>query len=387
MNALTTTAPERRLSPVEVYCGTVLPPDSPALLALPAGVDPRRFRHSLQIAVMQNPALLKVDPRLTFREVAKASSLGLFLDPGLGEAYLVITLNRKTQRDEPQLRTGYRGLMKLSRQSGEIANLYAQIVYSNDPFDVSFGDEPRLFHKPDVFGDRGEPVGAYAFARFKDGSFDFEPMSMRQIHAIRDLSDGWKAFRAGRIKATPWSAHPEEMARKTVLRRLLKRLPQSPELVEAQRIDDAAEPLEGAIEPPKPSHASQPRGGTGAPQTDVTANPDPDEFDEADINDMTGQGGPTNGKDDAGIDEETGEVLSTSEGDSTTPSAELATPPADTGEYEIDPGNPDYGRGVKDFNEGRTKCISATIREDAGRFAHWQAGQEAARYARESKGG
>ena len=129
----------------EIYAGEVLPPNSDALRSLPAGVDPQRFRHSLQIAVMQNPRLLDVDPRLTFREVAKAASLGLFLDPQLGEAYLVISRNSRTGRDEPQLRVGYRGLLRLARQAGDLSLVYAQPVHANDPFKVSYGDSPRLY--------------------------------------------------------------------------------------------------------------------------------------------------------------------------------------------------------------------------------------------------
>ena len=58
-------------------------------------------------------------------------------------------------------------------------------------------------------------------------------MTTEQIDAIRDRSDGWKAFKHNRIKDTPWASSYDEMAKKTCLRRLLKRLPTSADLADA----------------------------------------------------------------------------------------------------------------------------------------------------------
>ena len=140
----------RKLSPVEVFVGEVLNPERKrdVLRALPRGINPDRFEQSLSIAVMQNPALLKVHPGLVFREVVKASSLGLFMDPQLGEAYIVIVRNNRAGRDEPQLRIGYKGLMKLARQTGEIAAIYAHVVYARDLFRIAYGLEFTLIHEP-----------------------------------------------------------------------------------------------------------------------------------------------------------------------------------------------------------------------------------------------
>src|SRR5690606_10624394 len=149
-----------------------------------------------------------------------------------------------------------RGLIKLGRQSGEISMIYAHEVHANDVLDVDQGAEKKLVHKPNLFGDRGPLVGYYAVVKYKDGDFDFEPLTIAQAHKIRDRSDGWKAFQAGKIKSTPWATDEEEMAKKTAIRRLTKRVPQSPELAEAIRIEDAAEHSDGtaaaALTPPRP---------------------------------------------------------------------------------------------------------------------------------------
>ncbi|MBX9907460.1 MAG: recombinase RecT [Beijerinckiaceae bacterium] len=234
-----------RVSPVDQFVGEVLPPERRTSLfsGLPSHIKPAVFERNLVNAVMANPNLMKYDPRLVYREVSKAAGLGLLLDPQLGEAYILEAYNYKTKSTEPQLRVGYRGLNKLARQSGEIDQLYAHEVYSADYVECELGDQKKLIHKPILFSDRGEIVGYYAVVKYKNGETDFEPMSVKQVHDIRDRSDAWKAFAAGKIKSTPWSTDEEEMAKKTILRRLVKRVPQSPELQAAIRIEDQADVL------------------------------------------------------------------------------------------------------------------------------------------------
>jgi phage RecT family recombinase len=242
MNAVT---PTQKSTPVEVYVGQVLPPEKATDLfkSLPRHISPDRFERNLHNALMNNPDLMKADPRLVYREISKAVSLGLLLDPQLGEAYLIMAWNGKASRLEPQLRVGYRGLIKLGRQSGEITSIYAHEVCQNDFIECVLGDEKRLVHKPDLFGNRGPIVGYYAVVKYEGGETDFEPMTVAQVHEIRDRSDGWKAFKAEKIRSTPWSTDEVEMAKKTVIRRLVKRVPQSPELQEAIKIEDAAEAI------------------------------------------------------------------------------------------------------------------------------------------------
>lgn len=209
--------------------------------SLPSHVRPEVFERNLVNAVMSNPDFLQMDPRLVYREVSKVAALGLFLDPQLGEGYLIAGWNKKAKRKEPQLRIGYRGLVKLARQSGDVSKVYAHEVCANDEFECLLGDDKRLIHKPQIFGERGDVVGYYAVVIYKQGEPDFEIMTISQINEIRDRSDGWKAFSENKIRSTPWSTDYGEMAKKTVMRRLLKRIPQSPEVADAIHIEDRAE--------------------------------------------------------------------------------------------------------------------------------------------------
>lgn len=276
-------------SPVDAFVGEVLPPDRRQSLfsGMPAHIKPAVFERNLVNAVMANTNLMKYDPRLVYREVSKAAGLGLLLDPQLGEAYIIEAYNYKTRSVEPLLRVGYRGLVKLARQSGEIEQVYAHEVYSQDHLDCDLGVEKRLAHKPILFSDRGVVIGYYAVVKYKGGDYDFEPMSVDEVHAIRDRSDAWKAFKDGKIKSTPWSTDDVEMSKKTVIRRLVKRVPQSPELADALRLEDQAEGvIEAAVRavtpsrlPPAPPAARQ-IAHVEAPQDEAQHDPETSEIEQ-----------------------------------------------------------------------------------------------------------
>ena len=297
-------------------------------LALPAHIKPERFARVLYTAVINEPKLLDCNHDAVLREGLKVAQLGLVTDPYLGEAYIIVGYPKG--KPTPQMRVGYRGLVKLARQSGEISTVAAHAVHEFDHFDLSLGTDYRVEHKPELKGDPGAVYCYYAAVRFKDGGTDVEPMSIRKVHEIRERSDAWRAFKAGKIKSTPWSTDEEEMGRKTVLRRLCKRLPMSSDLALAMAYEDAMDagkqanikdgaleiegdftPVSDAIDmsnpfdaPPPPSSASE-QGGADPARS--TAPPEPsDGLAIPDFLDRN-KGGPPKTR--QVMDDETGEVF------------------------------------------------------------------------------
>lgn len=260
-------ATAERPTKLDEYRFAVLPPERARELytSLPSHIKPAVFERNLINALMANPDLMDYDPRLIFREVSKAAGLGLLLDPLLGEAYIVTAYNYKSKRTEPQLRVGYKGMNKLARQSGDVANIYCHEIYSLDEVECDLGFPKVFHHRPKLFGDRGVIVGYVALISFKDGTFDFEPMSQEECFEIRDRSDAWKAYKSGKIKTTPWATDEVEMSKKTALRRLMKRQQQSPELLEAIRMEDEGEHHDAPRIAPSPRRVPSPT----APQDEI----------------------------------------------------------------------------------------------------------------------
>lgn len=194
-------------------------------------------------AASRNPKLLRCTPISILDAVMKMAELGLSPGP-LGEVYLIPYENRKLNVVECQLIIGYRGMVTLARRSGQIATIAAVVVREGDEFTLAYTEAGTQFrHTPKM--PLGEKVlGVWAMARFKDGGNQFDFMDRTEVDAIRSRS---RAAGAG-----PWVTDFNEMAKKTVLRRLCKLLPMTPELESAIAIADRTEfDLAGADEEPQ----------------------------------------------------------------------------------------------------------------------------------------
>ena len=215
--------------------------------ALPSHISPRKFVRVAQTAITTTPALLKCTRQSLFAACTRAAEAGLL--PNGKEAALV------PFKEEAQFMPMIGGLLKLARNSGEIKTIDAQIVYKNDSFDYYIDTKGvHLTHRPNLFEERGQIVATYAIGETKDGGVYVEVMTNDQIKAIQNVSRG---------KNTPWNGpFRSEMIKKSVLRRLLKRLPTSTDLDFAAESDNVfydmdTEPGEDNSTPTRPPKESE----------------------------------------------------------------------------------------------------------------------------------
>jgi recombination protein RecT len=198
---------------------------------LPKHLTPERMTRIAMTELRKTPKLQECDPMSFIAAIMQASQLGL--EPGiLGSCYLIPFNNNKTGKVECTFMPGYRGFLDLARRSGQIVSLVARSVFENDVFEYEFGLKENITHKP-AMDDRGELKAVYAVAILKDGGHQFEVMSKRDVDEIRKSS---KSANNG-----PWVTHFEEMAKKTVLRKLFKWLPCSVEMQKAVSLDELQE--------------------------------------------------------------------------------------------------------------------------------------------------
>jgi recombination protein RecT len=192
--------------------------------ALPAHIPPGRYVRSAINAVLKPDIASVADTaegrQSIYESLLKCAADGLL--PDGREAALVKFNTKDGDRwvNKAQYMPMVAGIMKKARNSGEIAAIFAQVVYANDTFKVSLvTDGVPVVHEP-TMGSRGDVVGAYALCRFKDGSWSQpEIMDVDQINAIRKRS---KTAEKG-----PWQTDWAEMARKTVIKRAAKYWPSS----------------------------------------------------------------------------------------------------------------------------------------------------------------
>lgn len=199
------------------------------LRALPKFFDIDRFIQIWATCIRRSEKLLECTPISLVACLITSAQLGLELDPLLGEAFLV------PFKKECQLIIGYRGLMKLARNSETIASMEARVVYDKDRFQYEYGLEPKLIHVPHREADRGDMVACYAIAKFKGGGSLFEIMEADEIDAIKQRSP---AFRS---ESGPWITDEAMMWRKSAIRRFSRYLPADPTFQRAAALDERAE--------------------------------------------------------------------------------------------------------------------------------------------------
>lgn len=201
-------------------------------LALPKSMTPDRLTRIVMTECRKTPALLKCAPESFYGAVLQCAALGLEPGSALGHCYLLPFGNGKDRSGRPnaQLIIGYRGMIDLARRSGQIISLQAWTVHAQDTFNYQLGLDPDIQHVPASTADRGPVTHVYAVAKLKGGGIQFEVMSRAEIEKVRSTS---KAGNSG-----PWASHWDEMAKKTVIRRLFKYLPVSIEAVRAVEIDE-----------------------------------------------------------------------------------------------------------------------------------------------------
>lgn len=211
----------------------------PSIAALlPKTMQPEKLVKSALMAATVNPEILACDVRSVVLAVMHSAQLGLDCSGLLGQGYLVPFYNKRKGLKEAQFIPGYRGLVTLARRSGEIDDIYAEVVYSDDEFQLAKGDTPSLKHIPNLLSPRDDAkiVGAYMVAWLKGATRPhIEWMSRADIEKVRARSQN----PGGEL----WDKHFAEACRKTVIRRGIKYLPLSTEdvLAVAARMEEAAD--------------------------------------------------------------------------------------------------------------------------------------------------
>jgi len=183
---------------------------------------------SVLMGVANTPGLQKCSPMSLLQSLVQAGQLGLQVNQ-FNSCFLI------PYGKECKLIIGYQGLIQLAKNSGELAAVHVEVVYEHDNFVRS---ETALEHSWEPFeDDRGKAVGAYCILELKNGSKQYETMSVKQIEKIRTASKGGKV----------WKDHWEEMAKKTVVRRALKKLSLNPEVIQTITESDNAEFDKGPV--------------------------------------------------------------------------------------------------------------------------------------------
>lgn len=199
--------------------------------ALPSVMTPERFMRMALSAINNTPKLAECTQISFLAALMNAAQLGLEPNTPLGQAYLIPYNNKGTI--ECQFQIGYKGIIELVYRNELVQTISAQVVYDNDQFEYELGLNAKLYHKP-ALKDRGEAVLFYALFKLANGGYGFEVMSKEDIDLF-----AMKHSKAFTSEYSPWKSEYEEMAKKTVIKRVLKYAPIKAELRRAFTLDES----------------------------------------------------------------------------------------------------------------------------------------------------
>ena len=250
--AITTSIAARAKPPIAVFRDRFVARRDEIKNALPSDVTPDHFIRAIVTAAQINPDMLACSFQSVWLACMRACRDGLLPD---GREAAIVPY-KTTATYIPM----YQGLLKNFRKSGQCRWINADIVRDGEPFE-HFVDETGE-HFKHVPGDSdGAAEKVYAAALTKDGAFYVAVLSMKEINKIKSMS------RATR-EDSPWKAWPEEMMKKTALRRLAKLLPSGRDITDDDDfVPDLARLTDGQSPPLQPYLPPQPEEPYRRPQS------------------------------------------------------------------------------------------------------------------------
>jgi recombination protein RecT len=202
-----------------------------------------RFMQSAFQAI-NNPALANCEPISVFGAIMNCATIGLTLNPALGQAYIV-SYNTKTKnfkgQDEwkniAQLQVGYRGYADKLYNTGHVASVEAAVVRANDFFEFEKGTEGFIKHRPAL--DSSPITHSYAIVYLKGGAKVFEVLPKTKIEQLR-LKNRQQTDKNGDTSPKGiWAEWYDRQAMKSALRQLIPYLPMSENLDLLLSTDDS----------------------------------------------------------------------------------------------------------------------------------------------------
>lgn len=187
---------------------------SQVVAVLPPTTSFAKFRAVAVMAIRRTPDLLKCTPTSLINAFIHAAHDGLLPDGRL--AVILPSKNNQTDAYEASYRSMVAGVIQQMLATGTVTKVQPFVVYQGEEFDILGGSEPSIHHRIEPDGTkRGEIIGVYAIAALKEGGSTFSYMTVQQVREIQATAQTQKV----------WEKHWEEMALKTVIRRLRKRIP------------------------------------------------------------------------------------------------------------------------------------------------------------------
>ena len=202
---------------IDNYITTIKQPGLKNLLAdyMPNERAVNAFLTNAMRLKSSNPMLAKCSPKSINSCLLSIAEYGLSLS--MGEVYLI------PYGADLSLQLGYKGLVTLAYQSGDVKAIHCETVHEGDDFQISHGTNSSLVHTPnfDTVKNSSNMKAVYAICELNSGGKIMKVMSKLEIDEHRSK------YSKSRGRSSPWDTSYLAMAQKTALKQVLKTCPKS----------------------------------------------------------------------------------------------------------------------------------------------------------------
>lgn len=193
------------------------------------------FVNRIMTEAKRNPKIVFCSASSIIDTCVSAAQLNLNPDSLLGHCYFI------PRKDSLTLMLGYKGLLKMAYRGVKgLQHVEAHVVYAGEDFECQLGSKMHIFHminfNTQQREDQNSIIAAYAILTYENGNKIYEVASKSEIDAIKKRSQSAKSG------FSPWSTDFAAMAKKTVIKRILKTCDlQTENIQRAISIDDQNE--------------------------------------------------------------------------------------------------------------------------------------------------
>lgn len=177
-------------------------------LVFPKGYNVGNQLKLMYTSLSQNGNLTKATPVSIGEALTEAVIQGLEIDKK--QVYFIVYGNKL------QMFRSYYGDVAVSYRTGLVKYINARVIYEDDTYELDvddYGNDIVVNHKTALINRDKNIVGAYAWADYYDGSHRTVLMTWKEIQT------NWSKSKSG---GAVQKEFPQEMAKRTVIRRLVK---------------------------------------------------------------------------------------------------------------------------------------------------------------------
>lgn len=232
-NSVARTTPDRATNTGAVAIKHQLDTFRPVIARLlhGTGITVEAYTAQIANAMRAVPKLWAAEPESVLGAALKAAQLGLAPNDSRNLCWILPYESRGVVTAQFQM--GYGGYMELARRAVPGLRFDGRAVYPNDEFDVDYGRDDPLTHRPAVVLGKDRGGDAYAWyvrARFPGGAVQLEVLDRADVEYHRGFSK--------QPQGKMWTDSYDAAALKSAVVQLKRWLPSSAQLVRAFDADE-----------------------------------------------------------------------------------------------------------------------------------------------------